>query len=423
MSVLKTIIKNSTYILFAEILGKIMVLVFTILVARKLGVSDFGKYSFAVSFVMIFSFIIDLGLTTFLCREIPRNKNLITKYVNNILIMRAVLFIFTFFIVLLLVNLLNYSIEMKKLIYMLSCWISTTIISQVFRGCFKAMERMEYEAVISLLDNILKLAFVVIALWFNYEVIGVAFAVLLASLTSLSLSALIYHKKFYRFSFDIDLSLWIPILKEAIPFVLTATMFIYLTRVDILMVSFFKGDHAVGLYSAASRLCNMLIFIPASIVAAFFPKMSQYAFECQNKFNKLVSSSIKIIFVITSSLNLIIFIFSLPIIYMIYGANYIESYQILQILLGANLFVSLSLIFTSIIDAKNQQKINVLVMSLALLFNVILNIILIPKYSHYGAAFATFISSALLFLLLFIFVLTQKSISIEFLRFPLKNYP
>jgi len=417
MSVVKTIIKNSTYVLLAEVLGKIMVLFFTIIVARKLGVSDFGKYSFAVSFVMIFSFVIDSGLTTFLFREIARDKSLIAKYVSNIFIMRAFLFTVTFFIVFFIVNLLDYSIEMKMLIYLLSCWMSTTILSQVFRGCFKAMERMEYEAIISLIDNLLKLSFVVIALSLNFKVIGVAFSVLLASVITMGLSMLIFHKKFYRFKIDIDLSVWIPILKESIPFVLTATMFIYLTRVDIIMVSFFKGDYAVGLYSAASRFCNMLIFIPASIIVAVFPKMSQYAFECQNKFNKLVASSLKSIFVITSSLNLIIFLFSLPIISMIYGVNYIESHQILQILLGANLLVSLSLIFTSIIDAKNQQKTNVLIMSLALLFNIILNMILIPKYSNFGAAIATFISSAFLFLLLVIFVLKQKYITISFLRF------
>ena len=65
----QTILKNTFWLVMAEIIIRILKLVLVIYVARILGATEYGKFTFALSFAMLFVALSDLGLSPITVRE------------------------------------------------------------------------------------------------------------------------------------------------------------------------------------------------------------------------------------------------------------------------------------------------------------------------------------------------------------------
>jgi O-antigen/teichoic acid export membrane protein len=406
----KTIFNNSLWLISGELLSKIVAFFFTIFVARKLGVADFGRYGFALSFVMLFSLFIDFGLTTLIVREISRERELTSKYVSNVIIIRLILSLIFFIIIFLALNILGYSKEIRVLIYLLWGWISIIQLSQVFRGVFKARERMEYEGFLNFFHNLLRFILAVVFLTAGFGLCGIGMSMLVASILTLVVSITIFSRSFEQLSWQVNPRAWLPFVKDAFPLALTVMFLAYFGRIDNIFISYLKGDEAVGVYNASLTLVWTLIFIPGFITHAAFPKLSQYAFQDGSGFEDLVAYNLKVNLLISTLLALGIFLLSSPIISLIYGNRYSQSLPVLQILIWSYPAHASIGVFVYAMNAKNKQKINSLIAGAVLLLNILLDIILIPRYSYIGAAVATLISILLLSLSLFIYCTIKEYI-------------
>ena len=83
--------KNISWVTISQIVTNICAFIWTILIARYLGVSDYGILSFVISLVMIIGIGEDIGTTTFSIRELSRDKSLTNKYIDNILPLKWIL--------------------------------------------------------------------------------------------------------------------------------------------------------------------------------------------------------------------------------------------------------------------------------------------------------------------------------------------
>jgi len=406
-SVAKTIFRNSIWLISGEVLSKTLVVLFTIVVARKLGVADFGKYGFALSLVMVFSLFIDFGLTTLIIRETSREKELASKYVSNALILRIILSLIFFSIISLVVKILSYPQETRMLVYLLWGWISIINLSYVFRAIFKARERMEYEGFLNFFHNFTRLMLLVAFLAAGFGLLGVGMSMLVASMFLLAISITIFSRRFEPLHWKADPSFWLPSLKEAFPLALASMFFSYFGRIDNILLSFMKGDETVGIYNASLTLIWALIFIPGLTTQAAFPKLSEYAIRDAKKFENLLAYTLKANLIFGTLLTLGIFLFSSQIILLIYGNKYSQSLQVLQILIWAYPAHAAISVLLYGLNAKNRQRTNALITGSILLLNILLNFILIPKYGYLGAASATLISIWLLPLTLIMFFIKK----------------
>lgn len=413
MNTVRTIAKNSLWLIIGEIISKVIIFFFTIIVARSIGVVDFGKYSFALSFVMTFSIMIDFGLTIFLFREISRNRSLVAKYVSNILIFRLILCGVFFILVSSLVNILAYPLDTKWLIYLLSGWTIFLNLSWVFRVAFKAIEKMYYEAAINIVDNFLRLALVIFLLKVGVGVIGIGLSLLLASSITLFFSVFIFMRRLCRLNFKIDLSIWSMAFKQVIPLALASMLITCFGRIDNIILSMFKGDMAVGLYNASLKLVWMLIFIPGFITQAAFPKLSTYAFSASEKFGTILAYLLKMNFFLTLPVSLTVSWFSPTIIKFIYGDSYMASFEVLRLLIWTYPLHAVIGALVYALNAKNKQRINAVFIACALLLNILLDLIVVEKFSYMGMVFATLFSLFVLACLLFLYALRRNYLKLN----------
>ena len=142
MNTVKRIAKNTLLLFIAQAIGILLSIVLVIFLARFLFSEGYGRYSFVFSFIAIFAIFIDFGFNTLLTREIARNKNKLREYFNNAVSIRLILSALILFLIILTINLMNYSSDVKIAVYIIG--ISTIIgaFSALFNSVFRAFEKM-----------------------------------------------------------------------------------------------------------------------------------------------------------------------------------------------------------------------------------------------------------------------------------------
>ena len=96
MNTVRTIAKNTSLLALSNIISAVLVFFLMVYIARYLGEIEFGKYSFAISFTGLFAILVDLGMYNYTIREIARNKELVNKFLSNVLFIKIILSILTF---------------------------------------------------------------------------------------------------------------------------------------------------------------------------------------------------------------------------------------------------------------------------------------------------------------------------------------
>ncbi len=129
-----------------------------------------------------------------------------------------------------------------------------------------------------------------------------------------------------------------------------------------------------------------------SVSTVLYPKVASMKNEERKKFTPIVSRNVLFITVVGACL---LFLLSNWLIHLLYGEKYLPSVEPLKILLIGIVAISIERVLANDLLARGKPMINTYITFLALFSNIILNVILIPKYGIIGAAWASSISYSL----------------------------
>ena len=198
-------------------------------------------------------------------------------------------------------------------------------------------------------------------------------------------------------------------LKESLPIAAAGLMISIYYNLDHVMLGYNSNTAELGFYAAAYKII-LIALIPAGIIfQSFLPQFSK-SINDFNLRNNLMEEYSKLMLITGAFFTTMIFLFAKEIIGITYGVQYINSIMLTQILAFNIFLVYLNMSYGNPLIAWNKQKLFSYPIIAAALGNIILNIILIPKYQAKGAAIAT-ISSELIVMLGFIpahFRITKK---------------
>ncbi|WP_410507583.1 flippase [Methanosarcina hadiensis] len=412
MSEVRKIAKNSFLLLFGRIISIVLGFAYTIYIARYLGAEGYGILSFALAFSGIFGIFTDLGLSTLTTREVARNKALAVKYLENISLIEIILAGFTFLLISLSLNIMKYPEQTVIIVYIVSASIILNSFIKLLNSIFQAFEKMEYESIGIILQSVIMIVGVIFAIKGNLTVLSFAGVYLLSSGITLGYTFFVYIWKFGVFKFEVDWNFWKNTIRDALPFGITGVFVTIFYWIDTVMLSFMKGDEIVGLYNVSYRLIMTLLIVPSIINVTIFPAMSKFSVSSNNSLNFVFRKYFKYMYIIGVPLCVGTVLLADEIIQLLYGAGYRDSSIALQILIWSTLFIFMGSPFYRLLEASNKQLITTKVTGICMLENIILNLIIIPKYSYIGAS-ATTVVTELTSLLLGIVICSKIGYSIS----------
>jgi len=396
MNIIQKIAKNTFALFVGQSIVAILSIILSISVARNLGDITFGKYSFALAFVAFFAVFLDLGYNTLLIRNVSRDLSQASKYLSNILSIRAFLSLIIFFFIVAIINIMGYPEDTKIVVYIFGFYILLISFSDVFKVTFRAFQKMEYEAVITIIFNVVRVSLGLLVLFLGYGLIALALVFLFSGVFDFLFSFLICEAKFVKSRTEFDFSFLKNTITIAVPIGALSIFALIYAKIDMIMLSIMKGDAVVGWYAAASHLTYGLKPIPHLFMSALFPMMAHYYVSSKNSLKKAYEKSFKYLLYLGLPIAVGTSLLSEKIILFLYGPQFNNSIIALQILSWDILLIFLYACSAFLLLSIDKQNVMAIVAGSTAVINVFLNLILIPSFSYVGAAVATIVAEGFL---------------------------
>ncbi len=390
-------IKNTGWVTASRIFGSIASYILIILLTRFLGVKGLGQYSFVFAFASFFFLFSDFGLNGLMIRDLARNKDKISTYASNIFNFKMLLLLISFIIFVIT------SFFVKQELFFVLLIVGLSIFSSNVGGFFVNLLRVDVDgkniALGLLLERSIALVLGAFVL-FSFRSLLLFVVVLFFSQVIKGVFYYIKSRSF-NYSFSFDWPFILSLLKKSYPFFLVAVFATVYVRMDTVMLSFMKGDVVAGWYNAAYKLINAINILPTLILTFGFPTFS-YLYKTSKKELKIfLQKLIKFSLFIMSFIIVIVFLSAKWILHFVYGITAVQSVISFKILVVAELFAFLSDIIGTLIAAADRQLLFAKIAGIGAFINLLLNFLLIPILSLYGAAIATGITYIFMFVFMF----------------------
>ena len=389
MSTLQRIVKNTGVFFIAQVVTYLIAFLYTIYSAQYLGAEGFGILTSGLAFTLIFGTFADLGLSPLIVREVSREKSLHSMYTGSILLIKFILSFAILVLMMGIVHLQTHEPVMIHVVYILALWVVVNSFSQLFYSVFQAYEKMEYQSISSIINSVILLLGVIYGIYASLGVLWFAFSYLLASVVVLVYCTCIYLTNFKKPVFKIDWPFWKLTIMAALPLSIASIFSIIAFRVDTVLLSIIQGPTEVGWYSAAYKLIESLMFVPMVYTSAIFPVLSNFHISSQESLKLLYRKSVKYMTMLSLPVAAGTTIFAPNIIIFLYGSSYYPAVMALQILIWTIPFLFLTYIFSTLLISINKQNVILKITFIAMVFNVIANLLLIPIYGYTAAALLT----------------------------------
>ncbi len=385
MSLPRRIAYNALFVSAAKIGGTVLSLVSIGFITRYLGKEGFGDYSTVLAFFAFFSAIADLGLYAISTREISRPGSDEKNILGNVFAIRLVVSLMILVFLPGIALFFPYSEGVKTGIALVALAYIFASSYSVLIGLFQKRLAMDKVGIGEFIGKIIQLATVIFVVKYNLGFLAIISSLFFNMLVSF---AVIFwmSKKYVAFSLRFNWTAWKKFLKESYPVGISAIIVFAYFKLDTILLSILKTNSDVGIYNAAYKVVENVAFFPAMFVGLVMPIMSRYIFSERKKFLQVADKTFKIFLIVTIPLIVGTLFLAEDIIKLIGGADFTESVPVLKILSFAMAFIFFGNFFTNIIIAGNLQKKLVKILAFCAVFNIALNLIVIPRFSYVGAA-------------------------------------
>ncbi len=398
----KVLLKNAAIMYTADLLGKVFSFLLIVIIARTLGDFGLGQYSFVFAFVGIFSILSDFGLSTYLVREIAVNKKLVAR-LGSAWGLKLALGIFASLIPMIAILLAGKSPQTITLVWVASLGLFFSNAGMMLKSLFQAHEQFEYYALYDLLERILGVIIGGSLLLMGYGLVPLVCILAFSSLISFGIGLRIVRKKYAKLRPRVHLKEWKHLMRQGLPFWLTAFFISIYFNIDTIMLTWMKDFTVVGWYGAASKIVKALYFVPFVLVAVIFPALSQLHRQSVDALRKLHHKTLSYLLYLALPIAVGGSLIADKLILSFYGGVFTPAILAFRILIW-----TVPLMFTNyamgyVLNATHRQHYFTIATSISVLLNVILNAALIPYYAHVGASAATVATEFLNTLLLISF--------------------
>jgi polysaccharide transporter, PST family len=390
---LKKILYNTSWLFADRIIRMGIGVIVIIWIARYLGPEQFGIYNYAIAFVALFTAVSTLGLDHIVVREIVRQPDKKDEIVGSALLMRFLASVITVVLISLIIFLLRPDDALTRMMVII---IASAMIFQSFEVIdfwFQSQVQSKYTVIAK------NAAFLFIS--------GVHIGLILseASLIAFAFARLIEMFLFavglvflYRYSGSALRKLRsrmkqaTHLLRDSWPLILSGIMVMLYMRIDQVMLGEMIGDISVGIYSAAIRLTEVWFFIPTAILISVFPNIIEMKKRDEGLYYRRLQRLYTTLTWVAIAIALVVMFLANPVIRVLYGQEFQAAGSVLVISIWAGVFVFQGLTRSKWLVAENLQKYTYFFTGIGVIINIILNLILIPKYEASGAAIATLIT-------------------------------
>lgn len=414
MNLKKQIFNNTLVQVIGKVLATTLNLFAFAIMTRELGQNGFGEYTTVITFLSFFAILADLGLTLVTVQmlgEAEDNENRILGNLFGLRLLSSLLFISLAPII---VIFFDYSNGVKMGVLIAAASFLFTSLNQIMVGLFQNRLKMNRAAWAETLSRVFMILGVVLSVKLNWGLQG-----MLISFTIASLSSFIMHfafaRKFARIKPLFEMSQWKKIMTLSWPLAITIAFNLIYLRADTLLLSIFKSQSEVGLYGAAYKIIDVLSSLPFMFAGVILPVLVlSWKEKDLIKFKNLLQKSFDILAMAAIPMVIGAQFLADEIIVLVAGPDFKQAGDILRLLIFAIAAIFLGNMMSHAVIAIKKQKQVIWIYLLTSVTSLGAYLLLIPKFSYFGAAAVTIYSETLITILTSIYICHELKFTINF---------
>lgn len=383
--------------------------------SRLLG---YGQYTIVLTYISIIGATADLGLFTLVVREITGKQPAAAgRIVGSAIVFRFLLMIATLLVLAGLWQFLPYDAVVKQGIVLGVVIAFLMLFSQAVSTIFQA-NYLSGRIVIS--EVIGRLVMAILTIYFLRQGLGlipVITANLIGNVVLLVVSYLL-SRSITPIKISFDWALWKQTLPEFWSIAVVTLLGLIHFRLDSLILSFYQPVSDIGIYGVAYRIFDIILVVPAIFAANLLPVLTRLNDgNLKSEISQLIGRSTRMLFAASFAIGTTIMLLAPWVIVFITNADFAASALPLRILVPAFIALFLTTIYAGTAIAMRAQKRLIGGYCLVVILDIVLNLILIPRFSYVGAAITTVISEIVL--MVYSFFLLTKLLPIQLRQLPL----
>jgi len=364
-------------------------------VQGEVGTEAYGLYFAIFNFSFLLNIFLDFGITNFNNKNIAQNNHLINKHFSSIMVLKLMLGVFYMLFTMGAGYAIGYRGHQMWLLFIMGINQFLAFMLMYLRSNLAGLHLFKTDAIVSVLDRSLMILFCGLLLWTN--VFGVEFSIdwyiylqTLAYSITVVIAFVLVMKKAKFVSLKWNYPFFVLVLKKSFPFAILVLLMTFYGRFDTVILERMlpNGAEQSGIYAAAFRLldaANMMSFLFAGMLLPIFARMIKY----KESVEQLVKLSFTILIIPACVVAVGCMFYAHEIMALLYKEHVDEAARVFEILMWCFIPASLTYIFGTLLTANGSlMYLNIMALS-GMLFNLIFNFILIPRFESQGAAIAS----------------------------------
>lgn len=384
--------KNTLVLVALRILMPALAVGLVLMLSRYLGVEGLGRYTLAFSFLYLFNAVAPLGLGAIITRDGARDRGRLDAMLSNAMTLGVITSVALTLVMAVLAYLLDYDNGTRMAIVILSLALVPCTIGIFQDSTFVALERMDYLAFGTLAEYVVKVGGGMFLLFLGYGLNAVLLLAVVGRVMGCIISSMLLRRLECRVRWNLDPDTIRELLKLAPTFLLIGIFATLYWRIDIFMLSKLQPVEEVGYYGAAWRVLELAMVLPQSLCLSLYPQISAHALNDLPQLRKIGATAMRYLFALSLPAAIGVTMLAEPILQLLYGESFRAAAYTLSVLILTLVPYGVVRYHAYVLVGANHQRVDLALNVVMSLLNVLLNLILIPRYGHLGAAIATFVA-------------------------------
>jgi O-antigen/teichoic acid export membrane protein len=394
------LLRSAVAILSGRLFRLVLTVLFTPLLVRLLSVEEYGVYAYLMAIVGVLTVVAPLGLFDSVRKHVAESPRRSEEEAPVVAAATVLSLLYSLIVVaLFLVSNRVLQIVPDRFAHLVVAILLANNLFQVYRGVFHGRRR---EHVSELFESAMRVVYVTLALglaYYGYGVRGViaAYAAsLLVAVFALALAtSTVDCRTVTRNAFERCVERVAPYgLVQAVGGV--AAVMLY--KIDIVLVEYFGSSAETALYQAALLPAEYVWFVPSAIQMALLQNASyHWSRDDVDRLNENARRCLKYAVAALILFGVGLFTLSPEFAVAYFGPEYEASALPLRILLVGTLFFGVNRVLVPVLQATGRLRYTEVLTVAALVLNVVLNVLLIPRHGIVGAAVGTSVSYVFMF--------------------------
>lgn len=364
-------------------------------VQNEVGIEIYGTYFSIFNLCLVFSFLLDLGLSSYYNRQLAANDLSVMGMAGSFIFMKlllTVIYVAVVAIICLLAGIDRWDIVMYVMMIM-----ALTSFFIFFRAIITSQQWFSTDAWLSVLDKLMMIIFCGLFLYFPSLVGHISIeGYLRLQLGATALAILVSMATLLSRGFRFHFRRLIPppfVFRAALPFTMIILLMAGHARLDGFLLDRFSGPAEAGKYAAAYRLLDAANMVGVLLGSFLLPYISRHWNERKN-IETVILNVRHLLIVFSVSIASVVFFLAPWIQGMLYDHADADSVRILQLCLPAVIGYSLVYIYGTLMTATGHLKAFSIITAISVLINAALNLWLIQSYGARGSCIAALVSQS-----------------------------